>query len=91
DSFRCFPPRLAATQLLPVLSPDAPEAGRSLPLRRVLALRGARSGTLLSHVLVNDDRHRRIGRTSVVTPWVTRSVFRIAIPEHGDPGEGRKV
>ena len=42
-SLRCFPPHLAVTQLLQVLSPDASEAGWSLPLQRVLALRSARA------------------------------------------------
>ncbi|MGB6221743.1 hypothetical protein, partial [Haloferula sp.] len=67
-SFRCFPPRLAATQLLPVLSPDAPEAGRSLPLRRVLALRGAR-GEAFTLTFTLDDTASRTGGNSNVSSF----------------------
>src|SRR5205823_9698236 len=40
-SFRCSPPRLTATQLLPVLIRSTAANGRSLPLRRVMHLRSA--------------------------------------------------
>src|SRR5207237_6610757 len=40
-SFRCSPPRLTATQLLPVLIRSTVANGRSLPLRRVMHLRSA--------------------------------------------------
>src|SRR5438105_11470429 len=40
-SFRCSPPRLTATQLLPVLIRLTAANGRSLPLRRVMHLRSA--------------------------------------------------
>ena len=40
-SFRCSPPRLAATQLLPVLIRPTATYGRGLPPRRVVLLRSA--------------------------------------------------
>jgi len=42
-SFRCSPPRLAATQLLQVLSRERLPAGRGLPPRRDVALHSARA------------------------------------------------
>jgi hypothetical protein len=43
-SYRCFPPRLAATRLLQVLSRSTVPTGRGLSPRRIALLRSARVG-----------------------------------------------